>query len=469
MGQTVTAVVQARGIATEFANADFDDRRLSARLVRIVETLAEHPERSLPASFKSDDAGLEAAYRFFNNVAVDPDQILEPHVRATAERCERRDLLLAIHDTTTFGYRAGGKRQGLGPHGPSQQFFAHVSLAVSGDASHTPLGILAKRTYVRKGDGGDGTESLRWLEQATAVERLGVDPSRIVHIEDREGDDYAALSVHVMIGQRFVIRADDDRVLAKLEPNAPRTICEALEGASVQAMREVPISSRSKHGRNPEKRKRHPPRNARLASLHVAATQVRIKRPHHRHPSMPETCVLNVVHVWEPSPPDGETPVRWVLLTTEPIDAPEQILAIVDMYRARWRIEELFKALKTGCAFEQKQLESYEALTNALAIYLPIAWRLLLLRALARDDPDAPGDSFLEADEWDVLRASVKRPLSSQPTRRELLLAVAALGGHLKHNGDPGWQTLARGLEELLARVEGFRLHRKLRPARDQS
>jgi hypothetical protein len=42
-------------------------------------------------------------------------------------------------------------------------------------------------------------------------------------------------------------------------------------------------------------------------------------------------------------------------MTTEPIDTPEQILAVVDGYRHRWKIEELFKALKTGCAYEKRQ------------------------------------------------------------------------------------------------------------------
>jgi hypothetical protein len=96
-----------------------------------------------------------------------------------------------------------------------------------------------------------------------------------------------------------------------------------------------------------------------------------------RHPrgsasSLPAECTVNVVHFCEPSPHVGEAPVRWILYTTEPIDTPEQLAAIVDIYRARWRIEQFFKALKTGCAFESKQLESVEALVNALALTCPL-------------------------------------------------------------------------------------------------
>jgi hypothetical protein len=42
------------------------------------------------------------------------------------------------------------------------------------------------------------------------------------------------------------------------------------------------------------------------------------------------------------------------------------------------------------------------------------------------------------------------------------LKAIAALGGHLKHNGAPGWQTLARGCERLGAVLEGYLLRREL-------
>lgn len=43
----------------------------------------------------------------------------------------------------------------------------------------------------------------------------------------------------------------------------------------------------------------------------------------------------------------------------------------MDAYRARWVIEEFFKALKTGCNFERRQLESFQSLRIALAIFLP--------------------------------------------------------------------------------------------------
>ena len=71
----------------------------------------------------------------------------------------------------------------------------------------------------------------------------------------------------------------------------------------------------------------------------------------------------------EKDPPNDMEPVDWLLLTSEPIDTDEQILEVVDVYRACWLIEEYFSALKTGCAFERRQLESKSTLTKALALF----------------------------------------------------------------------------------------------------
>ena len=84
-------------------------------------------------------------------------------------------------------------------------------------------------------------------------------------------------------------------------------------------------------------------------------------RPYHdKTPA--ERLTVNVVDVFEPQPPLDEEPIAWTLLTSQPIDTVEQQIAIVDIYRARWLIEEFFKAVKTGCDYEAKQLESKETL-----------------------------------------------------------------------------------------------------------
>jgi len=145
-----------------------------------------------------------------------------------------------------------------------------------------------------------------------------------------------------------------------------------------------------------------------------------------------------------------------LLFTTLPVDSKTQIALVVDHYRTRWTIEEFNKALKTGCAYEKRQLESEHTLFNLLAILVPVAWRLLLLRSLARDHADAPATEALTPTQIQVLAATSHRKLSSDPTVREALLAVAGLGGHIKNNGEPGWAVIGRGFEELLLLERGW-------------
>jgi len=42
------------------------------------------------------------------------------------------------------------------------------------------------------------------------------------------------------------------------------------------------------------------------------------------------------------------------------------------------------------------------------------------------------------------------------------MLAIAALGGHIKYNGPPGWQTLGAGMDYLLVAELGWWLHADL-------
>src|SRR5437868_8323341 len=102
------------------------------------------------------------------------------------------------------------------------------------------------------------------------------------------------------------------------------------------------------------------------------------------------------------------------------------------------------------------QLQDYESLVNALAVFAPIAYRLLLIRSEARRTPEASAAPLVSSDEIDVLRALGRRPLGPAPSTRDVYLAIAALGGHIKYSGDPGWLTLSRGYDRLATLTEGW-------------
>lgn len=452
---------QPADLAAEMSGAEFGDARLSRRLGKILEAVQGCPDRSFPSLF--DDGQLEGAYRFFNNEAVTPESILRPHVAATVARMAGEPVALVVHDTSTMSFDPDGARRGLGRvRSAGQAFFGHVSLALSGDGTRRPLGVLALSHHVREGEqkkkvktkDNPDNEHARWGQHVTVVASLGVDRSRVVHLMDREADDYALFAQLIGDGDRFVIRLAHNRLLAESEDGFEK-LAQAVTQIHSLAEREVPLTRRPAGSRSPQQRRIHPAREGRLAKLAVGATTVVLRRPSPQPKTLPETLSVNVVRVWEVEAAKGETPVEWVLLTTEPIATAEQILQVVDWYRARWVIEEFFKAIKTGCAYDTRQFETLEALLNVLATFLPVAWRLLLMRTQARIAPEAKATTVLPKAMLAVLRVFTRIKLSAKPTAREALLAVAALGGHQKNNGDPGWITLARGYEKLRTLTQG--------------
>ena len=167
--------------------------------------------------------------------------------------------------------------------------------------------------------------------------------------------------------------------------------------------------------------------------------------------------------------PAGAESVDWIIFTTEPIDTEDQVALIVDYYRARWTIEELFKAIKTGCNYERRQLESAHALLIALALCVPIAWQLLAIRHQSRHRPGRPASDVIEPERLAVLAAISRIPLPASPTVEQVGYAIAALGGHIARNGPPGWQTLRNGMERLLVAEWGWQAHAAAGGKCDQS
>jgi hypothetical protein len=437
-------------VEQEFEGVDLGDPRRGRRLRQIAARLGEQPDASFPQLFGSS-AELEGFYRFLRNESVEWTEVLKPHAEATCRRAEQLGECLVIHDTTDFAFR--GQRDGLGPtSSKARGFMAHVSLVVALDEARTPLGVCALQQYARGERKGrrrisarldDSTsEGRRWLRGAEAVEKLRNGRFECIHVADREGDAFPFLSGMLDFGGRFVVRVSQDRHILDGEDEKLR-LHEIVFGLEPKASFDISLSARGKR-LNPTQARSHPSRRSRQARVSVAATRVCVAAPKSRRKT--EDIELNLVRVWETNPPPGEPAVDWILWTTEPIDSIADIRRVVDIYRARWIIEEYFKALKTGCRFEERQLESFDTLSTALALFAPVAWKLLLARSVVRARPKCPPTEILSPLQVKYLEKRYGQPLI---TARDALYAMARLGGHLTQNGEPGWQTLGRGFEKL--------------------
>ncbi len=455
----------------ELEGINLGDERLNRRAISIAQRAVEGPGKSFPKMVK-DASELEAFYRFFQNEQVEPKAILEPHRRATVARCNELPLVRVAHDTTAFSFH--GERDGLGKVNRGRGFHWHASLAISGDELRAPLGVVAASAFTlkevkrepvrirwRKGRceitpvlpptpkiTKEEKQSKRWFEAVQEVEALN-STARVVHVMDREADDFTLMAQMQAAGIRFVIRVKATR---RLGQDLSYNIGDRLQCARTHLIRTVPLCPRKLPNVEPRMRKyrSYQPRDERTATLHVRATRITLPRPPAAETEA-SSLTLNVVQVFEPQPPLGEEPVEWTLLTNEPISTSEEIEAIVDHYRARWRIEELFKALKSGCAIERRQLTDLDGLLRALSFFAMIAWRLLAMRVLARADSTIRAATLFDAQDVAVVRFLAhrrKHALSPEPTMREVMLAFASIGGHLKRNGEPGWMTIGRGYDD---------------------
>jgi hypothetical protein len=450
-------------LSIEIAATNFGDFRLSRRLQLIMSSIASHPAESFPKIF-SQRCELDGFYRFVNNDRVEYTTILEPHILGTKQRVDECESTVIIHDTTDFAFANKDTRENLGLVTANQQgFFGHFSLAID-ESNQNPLGLLAVSPFFREGTGkrnrtqeqrrkdGD-SEFLRWQDHVKQCDDLVADSNRAIHVTDREADAYSLVSEMVDANIRFVVRSKYDRKL--LEETL--TLWGVREVVPMMFEREVKLSSRRKN-KCKQIALRHPPRDRRLAKLGFRAKSVVVNRPRLAEKTLLDWINLNVIFVEEIDPPADAEPIEWILITSEPVENQQQVARIVDIYRMRWNIEEYFKALKTGCAYEKRQLESRESLMNLLAIMAPVAWQLLSIRRLAESFPEKDSRLAFNKIQLQILSKKTKKPLEKLKNIYDAVLALAQIGGHQRRAGPPGWLVLGRGLEELLSLEAGWRL-----------
>ncbi len=473
---------KSQGLGEELASLDLGDARIERRARTMLTDLARSPDRSFPQTW-SNDSELEAGYRFFSNDNAKPRAIVDAHASKTVQRAAaQQSPVLVAHDTTELCiplYFSDKLRKGLGTKSSRQQGFdAHVSFAVGLDERATPLGTLALQAFIGKDEATDArskefweatgglydNEMQRWRDGILrAGELLAHLEQQVIHTGDRELGRYNMLAWMSYCGLDFVVRAALDQLAAGRKPRLSLT--DALAATpwtgSVTAM----IARRAEN-RSKKAQKTHPSRQARKVCLSFRAKTLELVRADHKDagaaynplgPVLPERLSMNIVEILELDPPVGEAPIHWVLVTSLPIETLAQQLFVVTCSRRRWIIEELFRALKQGCKYERRQLESAKALLVALALFLPVAWYLLRIQTTVAEAPNLQWRRlFSPAVVTAVRRLAPQLALRATATVEQVYLGIASIGGHLKRNGAPGWQTFIRGFADVVAALKGM-------------
>lgn len=420
-------------------------------MVKLAAQAAAQPDATTPQQTERW-ADCKAAYRLFDQDDVTFDAVIAPHCAST--RSVGPGTWLVINDTTEINFGCDRDLSDVGRVGSNaaaRGFYLHSAMIV-GAADNDLVGLAAQDLYrrpLRKVPRvGCFQRKLRARETdvwGRVIDRVGPPPdqARFVHLCDAGADNFE-IYCH-LLEQRagWVIRAAQLKRLVRDDEHRERSLNQVLQDQPVAGSYELQLRAN----------KDQP---ARTALLEVRWARVTMPRPktgvsrYVRSRGVRE-IPMEVIEVREVRAPRGVKPLRWVLLTSEHVSNMAGAWRIIEWYEKRPLIEEYHKCLKTGCRVESRQYQTGERLAPVIGLLSVLAVRLLQLKMVARVAPDTPATRIIPHHWLTALRRLLKGR-SPITTVRQFFRAVAGLGGFLGRRGDgqPGWQTIWRGLEKLL-------------------
>ena len=441
----------------------FGDIRVAGRAEWLVGRIAATGSLVLK-KLGEDRPGEMAAHRFLSSPYVSPQEIVAMEAARTAAQASGLKLV-AVEDTTEINFAGReGKRRGFGPAGDGKTpgFFIHPTIAVD-VATEAVIGLVDAQIWTRAETEAGGQarpaakkrrfedkESARWLTGCAAAAATLAAAAAVTVVADREGDIYE-LFARTPAGIELIVRAAQDRRLA-----GGGRLSQALAAAPALVLTKVRVAPRG------------PGDKGRTATVALRARRVSLARPAHlSRLDLPPAVELTLVEAEEIAPPPGQPPLLWRLITTHPAAAAEEAEEVVRLYRLRWRIEEVFRVLKSdGLALDDSQVIEAERMFNLAAAALAGAVRTIQLVG-ARDGSSRPASDVVDPCFAAALtrlsrklEGATERQKNPHPPDKLSFVAwiAARLGGWNCYYRKPGPKTMRRGWTELEHILAGYAL-----------
>jgi len=143
----------------ELSYADFRDKRLGKRFLKMVNALSKNPEGTLPCALKCPFS-IKAAYRFLDNEKTSYEQVIAPHIEETRKVCSLPGTYLLVEDTTNVSFNDRSSILGMGQHTTAESLglLLHSTLAFrikSWSEKHEPcleqIGLFGQHCWTRLG------------------------------------------------------------------------------------------------------------------------------------------------------------------------------------------------------------------------------------------------------------------------------------------------------------------------------
>lgn len=417
-------------------------------------------------------ADMVGATRFFRNPKVSAGEIIATAAARTAEAAAGRSVLL-IADTSEINFEAkAGRKRGLGRvgNGTDVGLFVHPALVVEAEGPPMVLGIAAasiwRRTKTKAADYQsqpiETKESHRWIQTALSGRAALADTPVVTIVHDRESDIYEVFArvpqldpsgpiTHLLVRSHYdrALVGKGQRLNARVDSWTPlKTVSFEMDARPGRAAREVIVELR--------------------------AGTVVLRRPKLTDPSDPAEVSINVVDAREIGAPPGRNPIHWRLLTTHAVGDGEEAAAVVDLYRRRWIVEQLFRTLKSkGMGIEDSFIADGAALENLAAATLIAAAEVMqCVQARGEAGNLIPATRVFAPDDLPVLEI-VGRSLEGRTLKQKnpypphslawATWVVARLGGWKGYEKErpPGPITILKGLRRYRDIAKGFALARQ--------
>jgi hypothetical protein len=353
----------------DFKDIDFGDKRLNARLQKIIENSTKNSEKSILGSGKGR-GDAKGFYRLLGNDKFDFEQLQGVASGATFSRMQGTVLL--VQDTTSLNYNGHKKTEGLGyssEHVLGINLHSCIALSPEG----VPFGLVSQ-SYETRPEAKipltraeklarpiEEKESFRWIETLRDAVEILPDDVHLITICDREGDFYELYAEAKRLETDFIIRVTHDRNSDSGEKTAAKIRnTQAIGRLTVN----IPRDSRNCIP-------------AREAEMEVAYCQVHIAKPNSiRQEKIATSLTINLVRITEVNPQPGREPIEWILATNLSISNASSVMEVVNYYIQRWKIERFHYVLKSGVGAEKIQQRTYERMKPVLSFILSLRFIL---------------------------------------------------------------------------------------------
>ena len=346
------------------------------------------------------------------------------------------------------------------------QTAAATLVAVSG--SGLPLGLLRlgfdpQTKSSSKAD--QQRKSERWFEAfhniTDAIREVG-GKTRVITVCDREAGLFELFDAqHRQTRVELLVHAKHNRNLApddREENNSRKKLFATMCSGKPDGRIDIEVEGLSERPKSSNKQARLT-REKRLANCEIRFR--RLTLPATRQMSDVKPAKLSGVHVKELAPPEDEEPIQWFLLTTLDIKTAQEAAEMIGHYLQRWRIEDFFRGIKSGCRVEFLLFREAERLQRAVAISAVIAWRIMVMTLLGRQVPDCNPELMFTDAELNFLHDYAGRHKLQPPTRLgDAVSLVAHFGGYRNrsHDPDPGHQIMWHGQTRLTSAALGHEI-----------